>query len=277
MEEGQVNVLVTGSAGFLGRNLVEGLRSARNSLKIDDIFEYDRGSSHSELEDYCVNAGFVFNLAGVNRPDNPEEFYAGNAGFAGMLLGMLRECGNRAPVMLSSSVQASLAGRYGVSDYGKSKLEAEELFFRYHDETGIPVYVYRFPNLAGKYIRPGYNSAVGTFCHNIAHGLPIRVDNPEYVLELLFAEDLIAELLSCMEGHPHRCNYPSEGEEHGGKVWDGLTPEPDENGRWCYCPVTHKAKLGRIAEMLYAFHDGGYAGDDDFSRKLHRMYQSYEA
>ena len=256
-----MNVLITGSAGFLGRNLSEGLKA----LRAGEIFGYDRDNTQDELEDFCRRADFVFNLAGVNRPDNTEEFYAGNAGFAGMLLDMLRRCGNRAPVMLSSSVQASLSGRYAGSDYGKSKLEAEELFFRYERETGVPVYVYRFPNLAGKYIRPGYNSAVGTFCHNIAHGLPIRIDDPEYMLELLFAEDVIVELYSCMNGKPHRCNYAA----------GSVTPEPDENGRYCYCPVTHKATLGQIAGLLYSFHDGRDVPNDDFSRKLHRMYMSY--
>ena len=206
-----MNVLVTGAYGFLGRNLVENLKAIRDgknrtrpALAIGEIYEYGRASTEQELDSYCAKADFVFNLAGVNRPKDASAFREGNVDFASKLLDTLKKHGNACPVMLSSSLQATLAGRFGTSEYGLSKREGEELFFRYAQETGARVYVYRFPNLAGKWIRPNYNSAVGTFCHNIANDLPITVNDPSVELELLFVDDLLEELYDAMEGHPHR-------------------------------------------------------------------------
>ena len=215
-----MNILVTGSAGFLGRNLVENLKNIRDgknrtrpSLSIEKIYEYDRSNTQEDLDSFCADCDFVFNLAGVNRPKDPAEFKAGNFGFASVLLDTLKRQNNKCPVMLSSSVQATLAGRFGTSEYGLSKRDGENLFFQYAEETGAIVYVYRFPNLVGKWVRPNYNSAVGTFCNNIANDLPITVNDPSVELELLFADDLIEEMYDAMEGHPHRCVYPSVGED----------------------------------------------------------------
>lgn len=279
-----MNILVTGSAGFLGRNLVENLKNIRDgknrtrpSLSIGEIYEYDMGGTPEELDQWCAKADFVFNLAGVNRPKNPEAFRAGNFGFASALLDTLKKHGNKCPVMLSSSVQAALAGRFGTSAYGLSKRDGEELFFRYAEETGAAVYVYRFPNLAGKWVRPNYNSAVGTFCHNIANDLPITVNDPSVELELLFVEDLLEEMYDCMEGHPHRCVYPAAGEDG----YDGLTPRPVEDGKYCYAAVTHKATLGYIADCLHTFHDQPQTlimpaiAPGSFEKKLYSMYLSY--
>ena len=279
-----MNVLVTGSAGFLGRNLVENLKNIRDGknrtrplISIDEIYEYDIDSTEAQLDEWCSKADFVFNLAGVNRPKDPAEFRTGNFGFAAVLLDTLKKHCNRCPVMLSSSVQATLAGRFGTSEYGLSKREGEELFFRYAEETGAAVYVYRFPNLAGKWVRPGYNSAVGTFCNNIANDLPITVNDPAVELELLFVDDLLEEMYDMMEGHPHRCVYPPAGEDGS----DGVTPIPQEDGRYCYAPVTHKAALGYIVECLRAFHDQPQTliipkiAPGSFEKKLYSMYLSY--
>lgn len=279
-----MNVLVTGSAGFVGRNLVENLKNIRDGknrtrpgLHIDRIYEYDLGSAPEELDQFCTDCGFVFNLAGVNRPTDPKEFREGNFGFASTLLDTLKKQGNRCPVMLSSSLQATLAGRFGTSAYGLSKRDGEELFFRYGEETGAAVYVYRFPNLAGKWVRPNYNSAVGTFCHNIAHDLPVTVNDPAVELELLFIDDLMEEMYDCLEGHPHRCEYPAPGEDG----FDGLTPKPAERGRYCYAPVTHRATLGHIVDCLHAFHDQPRTllmpaiPPGSFEKKLYSMYLSY--
>ena len=248
-----MNILVTGAKGFAGRNIVENLKCIRDgknrtrpSLHVDRIFEYDLDSTEEDLDRYCDEADWVCHLAGVNRPKDPEEFRKGNFGFTSVLLEKLKEHHNRAPVMISSSLQATLAGRFGDSEYGRSKLAGEELLFSYASETGVPVYVYRFPNLVGKWVRPNYNSAVGTFCNNIANDLPIQVNDPSVELEMLFIEDLMEELFDCMEGHPHRCEYPKTGEVVNGVSYDGLTPRPVENGRYCCAPVTHKATLGRI-------------------------------
>ncbi len=283
-----MNVLVTGAAGFAGRNIVENLKCIRDGknrtrpgLVIDEIFEYSRASSPEDLDAFCREADFVINLAGVNRPKDPSEFMSGNFGFASQLLDTLKRHGNSCPVLLSSSVQATLAGRFGASDYGKSKLAGEELFFSYAAGTGAKVYVYRYPNLVGKWVRPNYNSAVGTFCHNIANGLPITVNDPNVELELLFIDDLFEELLDCMEGHPHRCEYPKTGEEIDGVVYDGLTPRPDPAGKYCYAPVTHKATLGRIVELLYTFRDQPKdlimpaIAPGSFEKKLYSMFLSY--
>lgn len=215
-----MNILVTGAAGFVGRNLVENLKNIRDgknrtrpNIAIEEIYEYDLLSTFEELDEYCKKADFVFNLAGVNRPKNFEEFAKGNFGFASMLLNNLKKHGNKAPVMLSSSLQATLTGRFGTSEYGLSKKEGEDLFFRYGAETGVKVLVYRFPNLAGKWVRPNYNSAVGTFCNNIANDLPIMVNDSSVELELLFIDDLLSEMYDAIEGKEHHCEYPKAGEE----------------------------------------------------------------
>lgn len=283
-----MNILVTGAAGFVGRNLVENLKNIRDgknrtrpAIKIDEIFEYDLQNSVEELDQWCAKADFVFNLAGVNRPQDPKEFREGNYGFASVLLNSLKKHGNTCPVMLSSSLQATLAGRFGTSEYGLSKRDGEELFFQYAKETGAKVYVYRFPNLVGKWVRPNYNSAVGTFCNNIANDLPITVNDPSVELEMLFIDDLVEEMYDAIEGHPHRAEYPKTGEEVDGVTFDGLTPRPTENGRYCYAPVTHKATLGRIVELLYTFHDQPQTlimpaiPDGGFEKKLYSMYLSY--
>ena len=283
-----MKVLVTGAKGFVGRNLVENLKCIRDGknrmrpdLNIETIYEYDIDNTQSELDRFCSDCDFVFNLAGVNRPKDPKEFREGNFGFASTLLDTLRKHGNRCPVMLSSSLQATLAGRFGTSEYGLSKRDGEELFFRYARETGATVYVYRFPNLVGKWVRPNYNSAVGTFCHNIANDLPITVNDPGVELEMLFVEDLIEEMYDTMEGHPHRAEYPKTGDTVDGVTYDGLTPRPCENGRYCYAPVTHKATLGRIVELLHTFHDQPRTlimpsiPDGSFEKKLYSMYLSY--
>lgn len=279
-----MNILVTGAAGFLGRNLVENLKNIRDgknrtrpNLSIGGIYEYDVNNTLGELDEWCAKADFVFNLAGVNRPKDPEEFKAGNFGFASMLLDTLKKHHNTCPVMLSSSVQATLAGRFGTSEYGLSKRDGEELFFKYAEETGATVYVYRFPNLAGKWVRPNYNSAVGTFCNNIANDLPITVNDPAVELELLFVEDLLEEMYDCLEGRPHRCVYPAVGEDG----YDGLTPRPAEDGKYCYAPVTHKVTLGYIVECLHTFHEQPQSlimpaiAPGSFEKKLYSMYLSY--
>ena len=283
-----MNVLVTGSEGFLGRNLVENLKNIRDgknrtrpAISIEKIYEYDLGNKPGDLEQFCQDSDFVFHLAGVNRPKDPKEFREGNYGFASTLLDALKKYDSKAPVMLSSSLQATLAGRFGRSEYGLSKREGEELFFRYAEQAGTNVYVYRFPNLVGKWIRPNYNSAVGTFCHNIANDLPITVNDPNIELEMLFVEDLIEEMYDCMEGHPHRAEYPSENEVVDNILYDGLTPMADDTGRYCYVPVTYKAKLGEIVSLLYQFHEQPNSimipdlTPGAFEKKLYSMYISY--
>ena len=283
-----MKILVTGSTGFVGRNLVENLKNIRNGknktrpkIKIDSIFEYDRHNTEEELDTFCAECDFVFNLAGVNRPQDPAEFKTGNYGFASTLLDTLKKHGNKCPVMLSSSLQATLSGRFGTSEYGLSKREGEELFFQYSVDTGATVYVYRFPNLVGKWVRPNYNSAVGTFCNNIANDLPITVNDPSVELEMLFIDDLIEEMYDAMEGEPHRAEYPKTGEIVDGIKYDGLTPRAIENGRYCYVPVTHKATLGQIVDLLHTFHDQPHnlimptIAPGSFEKKLYSMYLSY--
>ena len=270
-----MNILITGAKGFVGRNLVENLKAIRDGknrtrpgIRIGELYEYDLDTPRDVLETGCREADFVFHLAGVNRPRDPADFEKGNFGFSSELLGLLKAAGNRCPVMLSSSLQATLIGRYN-GDYGRSKRAGEELFFSYAAETGAKVLVYRFPNLAGKWVRPNYNSAVGTFCHNIAHDLPITVNDPSVELELLFIDDLLEAMYDALEGKEQRCDY------------EGLDPVPNETGRWCWAPVTHKATLGRIVELLHSFHDQPRtllmppipAGS--FEKKLYSMYLSY--
>ena len=270
-----MKILVTGARGFVGRNLCENLRNIQTgknrtrSQAIEEIFAYDLDTDPALLDSWCEQADFVFNLAGVNRPKEPSEFMEGNFGFASTLLDTLRRHGNACPVMLSSSIQATLIGRYGQSDYGTSKLAGENLFFDYGRQTGAPVLVYRFPNLFGKWCRPNYNSVVATFCHNIAHDLPIQINDRSAGLELLYIDDLVEEMLDALEGHPHRCDY------------DGLTPVPAAEGKYCFCPVTHRATLGELADLLYAFADQPKtlvmpqipAGS--LAKKLYSTYLSY--
>ena len=283
-----MNVLVTGAAGFVGKNLVENLKNIRDgknrtrpAIHIDAIFEYGRNNTQEDLDRFCADCDFVFHLAGVNRPKDPAEFREGNFGLASTLLETLKRHGNTCPVMLSSSLQATLAGRFGKSEYGLSKKAGEELFFDYAAETGATVYVYRFPNLVGKWVRPNYNSAVGTFCHNIANDLPITVNDPSVELEMLFIEDLVEEMYDCMEGHPHKAEYPKTGELVDGIQYDGLTPRPCSEGRYCYAPITHKATLGRIVDLLNSFHDQPNTimipdlTPGSFEKKLYSMYISY--
>ena len=283
-----MNILVTGAAGFVGRNLVENLKCIRDgknrtrpAIQVNEIYAYDRNNTREQLDEWCGKADFVFNLAGVNRPKETSEFQEGNFGFASTLLDTLKNHKNTCPVMLSSSLQATLAGRFGTSEYGLSKRDGEKLFFDYSAETGATVYVYRFPNLVGKWVRPNYNSAVGTFCNNIANDLPITVNDPSVELEMLFIDDLIDEMYDAMEGHPHRAEYPKAREVVDGVEYDGLTPRPTATGRYCYAPVTHKATLGRIVELLHMFHDQPQnlimpqIAPGSFEKKLYSMYLSY--
>ena len=271
-----MKILVTGAKGFVGRNLCENLKNLRDgkdlthpALTVDEVFEYDLDTPPAELDKFCAEADFVFNLAGVNRPKSNDEFMQGNFGFASTLLDTLKSHGNTCPVMLSSSIQATLIGRYGESDYGKSKLAGEELFFDYGKATGAPVLVYRFPNLFGKWCRPNYNSAVATFCNNIANDLPVTVNDRATELELLYIDDLVEEMLDALEGHPHRCDY------------NGLTPVFCETGRYCAATVTHRVTLGEIVDLLEQFKAQPAtlvmpripAGS--FAKKLYSTYLSY--
>ena len=271
-----MKILVTGAKGFVGSNLVANLRNiqegknrTRPALNIEEVFEYDMSSTPEELDKYCAEADFVFNLAGVNRPKEQSEFMQGNFGFASKLLDTLKKHGNKCSVMLSSSIQATLIGRYGTSDYGKSKLAGEELFFDYAKETGAQVLVYRFPNLFGKWCRPNYNSVIATFCHNIAHDLPIQVNDASAELELLYIDDLVEEMLDALEGKAHRCNY------------DGLKPQPAADGRYCYAQMTHKVTLGEIVELLDIFKAQQTTlvmpeiPYNSFAKKLYSTYLSY--
>lgn len=270
-----MNILVTGSSGFVGKNLVESLNNLRDKkdrtrpgLLVEQIDCYDLDSTQEELEEACDRCDFVFNLAGVNRPQNSEEFMQGNFGFASMLLDTLKKHHNTCPVMLSSSIQATLIGRYD-SDYGRSKKAGEDLFFDYAAETGAEVLVYRFPNLFGKWCRPNYNSAVATFCHNIANDLPIQINDRSTELELLYIDDLVTELLDALEGKEHHCEF------------DGVSTVLAENGRYCAAPITYHVTLGEIANLLETFHDQPDTlvmpeiAANSFAKKLYSTYLSY--
>ena len=271
-----MNILVTGAKGFVGKNLVENLKCTRDgknttrpALKIDEIYEYDVESDKEQLFYYCERADFVFNLAGVNRPKDEGEFMKGNFGFASELLETLKKCKNTCPVMLSSSVQATLAGRFQTSEYGKSKLAGEELFFDYSKETGAKVLVYRFPNLFGKWCRPNYNSAVATFCYNTANDLPLTINDRNTVLELLYIDDLVEGLLDALEGKAQYCEY------------EGVEAKGEKDGRYAYIPVTHKVTLGEIADTLEEFKTQPESlimpeiPDGSFAKKLYSTYLSY--
>ena len=271
-----MKILVTGAKGFVGRNLCAQLNNIKDGkakcygpLVVDAVYAYDIDSTPEELDAYCRDCDFVFNLAGVNRPQNQEEFMQGNFGFASTLLDTLKKYQNNCPVMISSSIQATLAGRFGTSEYGKSKKAGEELMFQYGEETGAKVLVYRFPNLFGKWCRPNYNSAVATFCHNMAHDLPITVNDPSVELELLYIDDLVEEMIAALKGEEHHCEF------------DGVETVLTEGGRYCAAPVTHKVTLGEIVNLLQQFVDMPKtilipeipAGS--FAKKLYSTYLSY--
>lgn len=270
-----MNILVTGAKGFVGKNLCAALGNIRDgkdrtrpALAVDAVFAYDIDTDPALLEDYCAGADFVFNLAGVNRPKDASEFMQGNFGFASVLLETLKKQHNTCPVMLASSIQATLVGRYN-SDYGRSKKAGEELFFSYAAETGAKVLVYRFPNLFGKWCRPNYNSAVATFCHNTANDLPITVNDRSTELELLYIDDLVCEMLDALENNEHHCTF------------DGIRTAMTETGKYCAVPTTHKVTLGEIADLLAQFRQQPETllmpeiPADSFAKKLYSTYLSY--
>ena len=271
-----MDILITGAAGFVGKNLTAALQALRDGkdrtrpgLNIGQLFLYDKDSPQELLEEGCRKADFVFNLAGVNRPQNPEEFMQGNFGFASTLLSTLKKHGNTCPVMLSSSIQATLVGRYAQGEYGRSKKAGEELFFAYGEQTGAKVLVYRFPNLFGKWCRPNYNSVVATFCHNYAHDLPITVNDPKVELEMLYIDDLVEEMLDALEGREHRCEF------------DGVKTVMTPQGRYCAAAVTHFVTLGEIVALLDSFRDQPKSlmmpqiPEGSFAKKLYSTYLSY--
>ena len=241
-----MKILVTGAKGFVGKNLCcqlnnikEGKARCYGDLQIDEVFEYDIDSTPEQLDSWCGECDFVFNLAGVNRPKDNDEFMKGNYGFASTLLDTLKKHHNTCPVMLSSSQQASLTGRFGNSEYGRSKKAGEDLFLEYGKETGAKVLVYRFPNLYGKWCRPNYNSAIATFCNNIANDLPIQVNDRSVQMEVLYIDDLVEEMICALKSQEHHCEF------------EGLDVLPSAEGRYCYCPVTHKTTLGEIVDTIY--------------------------
>ena len=287
-----MKILVTGAKGFVGKNLCaqlnnikEGKAKCYGDITVSAVYEYDMDSTAEDLDNYCRDCDFVFNLAGVNRPQSPEEFMQGNFGFASLLLDTLKKHGNTCPVMISSSIQATLAGRFGNSEYGRSKKAGEELMFEYAEVSGAKVLVYRFPNLFGKWCRPNYNSAVATFCNNIANDLPIQVNDRSVEMELLYIDDLVEEMIDALKGNEHRCDY------------DGIDVIPfvisnessnchserseESCGRYCYCPVTHKITLGEIVDFIYSFADQPKTlmipeiPENSFAKKLYSTYLSY--
>ena len=282
-----MKILVTGAKGFVGKNLCAQLNNIREGkakcygdLTVSDVYQYDIDSTVEDLDRYCSDCDFVFNLAGVNRPQTPEEFMQGNFGFASLLIDTLKKHGNTCPVMISSSIQATLAGRFGTSEYGKSKKAGEELMFEYARETGAHVLVYRFPNLFGKWCRPNYNSAVATFCNNIANDLPIQVNDRSVEMELLYIDDLVDEMIAALMGNEHYCDY------------DGIDVIPyvisneqsesgNHKGSYCYCPITHKITLGEIVDLIYSFADQPKTllipeiPENSFAKKLYSTYLSY--
>lgn len=270
-----MKILITGARGFVGKNLAAALNNVKDGkdrthpeITIDEIYLYDLDSSHELLEEACERADFVFNLAGVNRPENPEEFMSGNFGFASTLLDTLKKHGNTCPVMISSSIQATCIGRYD-SDYGRSKKAGEELIFAYGEETGAKVLVYRFPNLFGKWCRPNYNSVVATFCNNIANDLPITVNDPKVELELLYIDDLVEEMLLALSGREHRCEF------------DGIRTLITNDGKFCAVPTTHKVTLGEIVSLIESFKRQTETlvmpeiPKNSFAKKLYSTYLSY--
>ena len=290
-----MKILVTGAKGFVGRNLCANLRNIQEGkdrrfpeLSIEAVYEYDLDSTPEQLDEYCKNANFVFNLAGVNRPQNQEEFMQGNFGFASTLLDTLKKHGNTCPVMLSSSQQASLTGRFGNSEYGRSKKAGEYLFLEYGKETGARMLIYRFPNLFGKWCRPNYNSAVATFCNAFANDLPYTVNDPSVELELLYIDDLVDEMIACLQGKEHRCEFnglevipttnltnQTNNSCHSGNSCS------EKTGRYCYCPVTHHVTLGEIVKLLQSFAEQPKTlmipeiPENSFAKKLYSTYLSY--
>ena len=271
-----MKILVTGAKGFVGKNLCaqlhnirEGKNKSYRELTVSEVFEYDIDSTLDQLDTYCQACDFVFNLAGVNRPQNQEEFMQGNFGFASTLLDMLKKHNNTCPVMISSSIQATLAGRFGTSEYGKSKKAGEELMFEYGQDVGAKVLIYRFPNLFGKWCRPNYNSAIATFCNNIANDLPIQVNDRSVEMELLYIDDLVDEMMDALVGKEHRCEF------------NGVETQAQTDGKYCYCPITHKTTLGEIVDMIYAFAEQPKTLNipeipvNSLAKKLYSTYLSY--
>lgn len=299
-----MKILVTGAKGFVGKNLCWALKNIQTGkdkthpdLSIEAVYEYDLDSTPEELDAWCKECDFVFNLAGVNRPQNQEEFMQGNFGFASTLLDTLKKYNNRCPVMLSSSQQASLTGRFGNSEYGRSKKAGEDLFLDYQKETGAKVLIYRFPNLFGKWCRPNYNSAVATFCNAFANDLPYTVNDPSVELELLYIDDLVDEMIAALQGKEHRCEFNglevipttdftdktdnNKSVQSESSVFENKSQQCSKQGRYCYCPVTHKITLGEIVNLLQSFAEQPktlmipYISTGSFAKKLYSTYLSY--
>ena len=282
-----MNILITGAKGMVGTaltanlyNIKDGKNRTRQNIQIDEIYEYDLDSTPEQLDEYCQKCDFVFNLAGVNRPKDPSEFMSGNFGFASTLLETLKKHSNKSPIMVSSSIQATMIGRYGESDYGKSKNEGEKLFFDYADEYGVKVAIYRFPNLMG-HSRPNYNSAVSTFCNAVANDLPFTVNDRAIKLELLYIDDLVEGMFDLLEGKEKHCEYPKPGTVIDSLEYDGITPYETANGKFCYVPTTHKVTLGEIVDLLESFKKQPETlvmpsiPDGSFAKKLYSLYLTY--